>query len=76
MSDAIRKHHARNIIAARKYRGKIAACIAAARHRNHISFQPANSSDRCARSFPAQSSIHPNGRATEVVHSSRPSQSS
>src|SRR6266852_6357149 len=31
---------------------------------------PANSSDRCARSFPAQSSMHPNGRATEVVHSS------
>src|SRR5579864_9501713 len=31
---------------------------------------PANSSDRCARSFPAQSSMHPKGLTAEVVHCS------
>src|SRR5690348_1295988 len=30
--------------------------------------RPANSSDRCARSFPAHSSMHPNGRCADVVH--------
>src|SRR6266702_7135535 len=69
MADAISENHACDVVAAREHGDKLPPVSAPEGRAITSLSSPTSSSERCALSFPAHSSMQPKGRAVVLTHS-------